>query len=178
MTMKDKNEPMSKEGCSRVVIGNITKLVHCLAMETGIYKIDPLRELDQIDNKEFQFNNMGIQQTDAKGFLSMFHSIGEAMMISLLDRIEKNPFSRLTNSSFKNLEELKRSTAFEILNNEDRFKKLDFKAYQKAKFITKYCDEVFSEKINKKLAFIDSDEDLQSIAWPSNFEGFKRRNTR
>ena len=32
MSMKDKNEPLTKEGCSRVVIGRNTGIVHCLTL--------------------------------------------------------------------------------------------------------------------------------------------------
>lgn len=96
-------------------------------------------------------------------------------MVSLLDRVEKNPFSRLTNSSFKNLENLRKALAFEVLNNEERFKMLDIKAYQKVKFISKYSNEAFSDKINKKWSFIYSDNEFQSIQWPNNFEGFRMK---
>lgn len=34
---------------------------------------------------------------------------------------------------------------------------LDIKAYQKAKFISKYSNEAFSDKINKKWSYIYSD---------------------
>jgi hypothetical protein len=37
--------------------------------------------------------------------------------------------------------------ALEILNNEERFKMLDIKAYQKAKYINKYCNDIFNNKI-------------------------------
>lgn len=30
--MKDRNEPLSKEGCSRVVVGKLTGVVHCLTL--------------------------------------------------------------------------------------------------------------------------------------------------
>ena len=42
----------------------------------------------------------------------MFYEIGRAMAVSLLDRVEKNPFSRLPNTSFKNLEGLRKVLAF------------------------------------------------------------------
>lgn len=103
----------------------------------------------------------------------MFYEIGRAIMVSLLDRVEKNPFSRLPNTTFKNLEGLRKVLAFEVLNNEQRFKMLDIKAYQKAKFINKYSNEAFADKINKKWGYTFSDTKFQSIAWPNDFDGFK-----
>lgn len=51
MSLRDKNEPLSKEGCSRVVMGKVTGLVHCLTMETGIYVMEPTQILAEVGNK-------------------------------------------------------------------------------------------------------------------------------
>lgn len=32
---------------------------------------------------------------------------------------------------------------------------------------------MFTDKIMKKLEFLDNDEEIQNIQWPGNFEGFK-----
>ena len=50
---------------------------------------------------------------------------------------------------------------------------LDIKAYQKAKYINKYSNEAFADKINKKWGYIFSDSKFQSIQWPNDFDGFK-----
>lgn len=80
----------------------------------------------------------------------MFSEIGRGVLISILDRVEKNPFSRLSKTVFLNMEGLRKSLALEILSNEERFKMLDIKAYQKAKSINKCCYDIFHSKIEKQ----------------------------
>ena len=61
--------------------------------------------------------------------------------------------------------------ATEIFQEEERFKMLDLKAYQKTKNITKHIQDAFTDKIERKwLYFVD---DLAAMQWPEGFEGFK-----
>lgn len=46
---------------------------------------------------------------------------------------------------------------------------LDMKAYQKVKFIAKHANEVFTDKISKKWAYLQGDVEFQSIQWPNSF---------
>lgn len=61
---------------------------------------------------------MKIESYKTTQFLEIFAEIGRGLLISLLDRTEKNPFSRLPNTSFKNLDGLRKALAFDVLNNE------------------------------------------------------------
>jgi hypothetical protein len=77
----------------------------------------------------------------------MNYELGENILVSILDVVEKNPYSRIPNSEHKTLEALRRSLATELLQEEERFKMLDLKAYQKTKSITRYIQEAFIDKI-------------------------------
>lgn len=93
----------------------------------------------------------------------MLHSIGKAMMVSLLDRVEKNPWSRLGSEEAKSMEMIRKTLAFEVLNGEERFKMLDVKAYHKAKWISKYSGGVFLDKINRRWRMMGLEEELKGV---------------
>jgi len=56
-------------------------------------------------------------------------------MVSILEIVRKNPYSYLDEKEF---DEIKKSMACRILQNEERFKMLDTKAYHKSKFISQF----------------------------------------
>lgn len=60
--------------------------------------------------------------------------LGSSLIISLLDILEKNPFTRLTQEE---IVKLRKDLSQDLLQKEERFKLLDLKAYQKCKNIAK-----------------------------------------
>ena len=60
--------------------------------------------------------------------------LGSSLLISLLDILEKNPFTRLTQEE---IVKLRKDLSQDLLQKEERFKLLDLKAYQKCKNIAK-----------------------------------------
>ena len=101
----------------------------------------------------------------------MNYQLGESILITILDVVDKNPYTRILNSEHHSLESMRKSLATEIFQEEERFKMLDLKAYQKTKNIIKYIQEVFTDKIERKWVYYL--DDLAAIIWPQGFEGFK-----
>lgn len=55
MKIKDKNEPLTKEGCARVVLGKMTGIIHCLTLETGLHTVEKekINVVPQCSNPNF-----------------------------------------------------------------------------------------------------------------------------
>lgn len=62
------------------------------------------------------------------------------------------------------MENVRKNIANSIFQEEERFKLLDLKAYQKTKSITKLIQEVFTDKMERRWFSIQ--EDLMKISWP------------
>ncbi len=67
-------------------------------------------------------------------------------MISILDMIEKNPYTRLNDSFVYNF---CKELSGKLLQNEERFKLMDIKAYQKARSINEYIKNQFQDSLAK-----------------------------
>jgi hypothetical protein len=52
----------------------------------------------------------------------MYRNVGKAVMVSILDIFEKNPYTRITNTNFKNISNLRKEVAWETARTE-RFKR-------------------------------------------------------
>lgn len=64
--------------------------------------------------------------------------LGEGLMISILDLFQKNPYTRINNLP-QALELYRKDIAQGLFQNEERFKQIDVKAYQKVRNISKFC---------------------------------------
>lgn len=68
-------------------------------------------------------------------------------MVSILDMIKKNPYSRLS-EEFNDV--FYREASAKLLQKEDRFKLMDIKAYHKSKMIQSYVKTLFEDKIDRE----------------------------
>lgn len=69
----------------------------------------------------------------------MYRNVGSAVIISILDVFEKNPYSRIPNTNYKNISNLRKEIAWETART-DRFKR-ERNSYTKArKFNELICD--------------------------------------
>lgn len=80
-----------------------------------------------------------VERAAPQNMMEVCYEIGEETMITILDLVEKNPYSRLQSSQYKDIGSLRRSIAALMLQEDDRFRKLDVKAYQKVKMIDKHA---------------------------------------
>ena len=51
MNAKDRNEEMTKEGCGRVVMHRLAKIIHSYSVECGIVSANRLNELPDPPNQ-------------------------------------------------------------------------------------------------------------------------------
>jgi len=61
-------------------------------------------------------------------------------MVSILDMIRKNPYSRF---DYETMDSICKEICSKLLQSEDRFKLMDIKAYQKSKSIQSYIKTCF-----------------------------------
>jgi hypothetical protein len=141
MSAKDSNEPFTKEGCSRVCLSRISNIPHCLTLEVGLHPTARNWEVAEVENVGFVgYGGLGyVERAAPQNMLEVCYEIGEETMITILDLVEKNPYSRLQSSQYKDIGSLRRSIAALMLQEDDRFRKLDVKAYQKVKMIDKHA---------------------------------------
>lgn len=59
MKVKDKYEPLTKEGCARVVLGRASGIIHCFTIESGLHTVEEerLNELVAPNNPSFEIPN-------------------------------------------------------------------------------------------------------------------------
>lgn len=96
--------------------------------------------------------------------------LGSQILISILDILEKNPYSRFFDDT---LENYRKQISQQLLQNEDRFKLLDIRAHQKSKMISKFIKEQFLIRYPKVWDFIANNKQFVGIEWPKGFEWFK-----
>ena len=126
MQCKDKKDGLSRGGCGRVSIGNLTGLPNCYTLECNYASG---RKINHLAPKLIQGTNGQHEAeipitdknsklyTDAKTkshqdaappyTIEVFEDIGRAFCIGLLDFYEMNPISRIAASNLKNLEGVK-----------------------------------------------------------------------
>lgn len=130
MSSKDRNEERTKEGCGRVVMHRMASIIHSYSLECGI--IAPLKQNPIYPPLHRDFE-LGGRRMEAQTWMPSQHSehfftqesyrqLGQAMLVSILDVFDKNPYNRVYSSPHKSMELLRRVTAFEIFHTADRFR--------------------------------------------------------
>ena len=128
MTMKDKKDGLSREGCGRVAILKLTGLANCYTLEcnyasgrrinalapkfnkdTG--QIEPETPITDYRSKHYMdcVGKKGeVKKEGAPPYsIEIFEDIGKAFCISLLDLYKCNPISRIPHSIYRTLEGVK-----------------------------------------------------------------------
>jgi cytosolic carboxypeptidase protein 5 len=72
--------------------------------------------------------------------IEIFEQVGKALLISILDLFEKNPYTRVQNSAYKSLDNMRKDVAG-IVSRTDRFKKEELKFINKIKNISELAYE-------------------------------------
>ena len=65
----------------------------------------------------------------------MYQNVGKALMVSILDTFDKNPYSRIPTSSFTSMPNLRRMMASQIFHEAERFRMFEKHIYLKVKRI-------------------------------------------
>jgi hypothetical protein len=123
MNMKDRNEEMTKEGCGRVVFNRILGQIYSYTMECGYTYSNYLNQLEPVSNMHRKHDKLGIITEDLDNIKGPYYSgkkisfftirsyqnLGRCILISILDLFDKNPFSRIPNTQYKNKTGIKAS---------------------------------------------------------------------
>ena len=96
--------------------------------------------LDDINNSYYKTENTHYTK-------EVYNNVGKALLISLLDIFEKNPYSRITNTPYQNMSNLRKEIAKDIMKL-SRFRR-NFKNYQKFKKIDEMAYEIFYQEFQK-----------------------------
>ena len=117
MSLKDKNEDLSKEGCGRVVFNRNLGQIYAYTVECGYTCSNYLNDLSPLTNAHRKYEKLGIIHDDLDNIKSSYysnkkvcyftirsyHNLGKSILISILDLFEKNPYSRIANTIYKDI---------------------------------------------------------------------------
>jgi hypothetical protein len=107
MYCKDKSG-ISKEGSGRVAIHKATGIVRCYTLECNYNigrTVNHVAAGFNIDDPEVYFEKSPFYSIET------YQDLGKAMMISVLDSIDANPYSRLRKSAYQNFHGVKVAVA-------------------------------------------------------------------
>jgi hypothetical protein len=142
MRSKGKGDKQNKEGTGRVFFYRKFDIIHSYTIEASYFKSLAKNSLVPINtnNTECNLNNIEYDSDFDDGqFLTPFcyEKMGIALLISLLDYEEINPFSRISNTEYCSIENLRKSLSLKLISEEDRFKH-NLLFLNMAKDITRY----------------------------------------
>ncbi|EAR85016.2 zinc carboxypeptidase family protein (macronuclear) [Tetrahymena thermophila SB210] len=180
MKARDKFEEMTKEGCGRVQVHQITKIIHAYTLECGFHQATQLNYLPPASNAEFKINDvLGFDYDPAEDNQSeiykgkkeppvfvpiLYQDVGKAILVTILDIFEKNPYSRIPNSSYKTIDNIRRSIGWDCARIE-RFRK-DPLAYKKARKFNEFIQEAFFSEFERKKVFNFDSTLFKNTQWP------------
>lgn len=166
MNFKDANELMTKEGCGRVVAYRTTGIVHSYTLELGFHTCER-RQLPAESNTNCKFKDGEYVSFDTpkEGLFTQcsFKEAGRALLISLLDIMEMNPYSRVTNDRDKDLCTLRQVIAKEIYEKEERFKLMDPALLRKMKNINQLTRQNQQAEMHLRFRFVNRESIMKSI---------------
>ncbi|KRX01295.1 hypothetical protein PPERSA_11742 [Pseudocohnilembus persalinus] len=157
MTSKDRNEAQTKDGSSRVNLYKIGNLIHSYTLECGFHMSNIIQELASPSqtnkkftekNKQYGFvedeyeNVHGEVYRNGAPFYNpqIFQNIGKNILITILDMHQKNPYSRIPNSQYKDIDKIRKEIACQAAKLE-RFQKKEQKLSLKCKKISTYIHD-------------------------------------
>ena len=84
--------------------------------------------------------------------IEMYEDVGRSLAISILDIFEKNPCSRIGNTPYLNLENVRKEIATKI-SKVNRLRKIDGNLGKKCKKINDLANQIFYDDFKKKNCF-------------------------
>lgn len=90
--------------------------------------------------------------------------LGRSILISILDMLKKNPYTRLP---FEFNDNYCKDHSARLFQNEERFKLLDMKANQKCKMITHLIKLTIEDRLDKEWNLCGIRTEINVISWPN-----------
>ena len=75
-----------------------------------------------------------------------YRELGKTLLVSVLDVFDKNPYNRVYNSKYQNMEMLRRLTAFEVFHTTERFRMFERFTFGKVKNINLLVQDLMNKK--------------------------------
>lgn len=115
MSSKDKQDVLSKKGCGRVFAYKKAGIVHSYTVECGYYRGMVNEDIPET-NVGWANGGRGCTNSDNRNTGKIYttgnyREIGRGLMITVLDVVGANPYSRVGNSEYRDIEGLRRSVA-------------------------------------------------------------------
>lgn len=129
MTLKDRNQDLTKQGCGRVVFQRDMNQIYSYTMECGYTCSNYLNQLSSLNAPHRKIDRLGIIADDIDNVKSVYYAgktyftirsyenLGRCICISILDLFNKNPFSRIGNTSFKTIDGIKEGINEQLMKN-------------------------------------------------------------
>ena len=93
----------------------------------------------------------------------MYRNVGSAVVISILDIFEKNPYSRIPNTIYKSIGSLRKEMGWET-SRVDRFRREPHSLTKAKKFNEWIYEKYTNDFTNKKVFFLD--QKFFECNWP------------
>ena len=193
MKARDRFEDLTKEGCGRVVMHKLTGIIHSFSLECGLISSNQLNHLPEPSNPEFRVGDLGFEKDAIEDnndplyngseppFYTpqIYENVGKNLLVSILDTFDKNPYNRVYSSELKTMQMLRRTTAFDVFHNADRFRMFERFTFNKVKNINELMKQNFKVKFDYNRIFNFHDTALlKTVEWPSNVPGLCKEQAR
>jgi hypothetical protein len=115
----------SRDGTGRVGVYNMKSLIHCYTLECNYNSGKTANHLPLLSNqlpnaKAENRREAQVEKRNPRYTPETFRDVGKAIAISILDIVNKNPYSRIYNSSYKNRERLEQFIG-KLLHSKKKF---------------------------------------------------------
>jgi hypothetical protein len=117
--MKEKADNYSKEGCARIFMYKKFNIVHSYTVECGFHTPNilntlPLPKDPNATYGQYKYTEVFENEKDQFYTPQSYMNLGKAVLVSLLDVFDKDPYTRVYNSEFKNLDNLRKALSISI----------------------------------------------------------------
>ena len=114
MRARDKSEKLTKEGCARVFAYKKCNIPHSYTLEMAYHKSTSLNELpfvakntqngEQLQEDQVSDISSSIYKNGPPFYnIEIYEDIGKSLLVSILDLFDKNQFSRISTSKYKEI---------------------------------------------------------------------------
>lgn len=132
-------------------------IIHSYTLECGFHTPNTLNILPAPKDPQLkylgEYKYTEVFETEQNQFYTpvSYMNLGKAILISLLDVFDKNPYSRIYNSEYKSLENLRKTLSIQIYQSSERFRIMDPNCLKKLRqtndLIKDYYNDRFSSTV-------------------------------
>jgi|JI6StandDraft_1071083.scaffolds.fasta_scaffold04024_11 hypothetical protein len=153
MKAKEKADDYSKEGCARVFMYKKFNIVHSYTLECGFHTPNVLNTLPaprepNICYGQYRYTEVFENERDQFYTPQSYMNLGKAMLVSLLDVFDRNPYTRVANSEYKTLDNLRKTLSNSLYQSCERFRMMDPNCLKKLRLTNDLIKDYYNERFN------------------------------